>query len=67
MSVCVRPVPVVGDFIEILSLFGQTDLVHLQAEISAYECGSPLSPNLEEILQRADCLAAANQIMERIG
>jgi len=67
MSVAVRPVPALGDFLEILARFCQSDLASLQEDLRAYECGSPLSGQLEEVLQRAECVAEANRIMERFG
>jgi len=67
MSVCVRPVPALGDFLEILTGLAATELMSLQYDITAYEGGRPTSRHLEEVLQRAECVAEANRIMKRFG
>jgi len=67
MTVHIGTVPETRDFLEVISRFGSTDLSDLQSEIRAYEGGSPLSRVLEEVLQRAACVAEANRIMARFG
>lgn len=67
MDVSTKPVPATGDFIEILAQFGQADLAILQDDLRAYESGCAPGPHLQEVLQRAECVADANRIMARFG
>jgi len=67
MNAIVRPVPDLGDFIEVIASFGQADLANLQSDILAYESGNLVSRGIEEALARVECLAEANRIMARFG
>ena len=67
MTVMSKPVPALGDFMEILGYLDCSDIVALKDDIRAYEEGSPLSVNAQDILARAECVAEANRIMARIG
>ena len=65
MSVVRKPVPDLGDFMEVISRFDRADLAILQHDITAYEQGKPMSAGIEDVIQRAECLMVANKIIER--